>query len=191
MTVCFTHIDDMFSLALANLFESDGSCVTTDPSVPADFFIDTTNYRDPADIHPAGAGVDGEVLFESFRKNVTEPLALLEKVLPNMKGKRRICFLTTRDASINWSEARAGFGLNMAKAALHQTLTITKNGLRAEGYTFRLFDPMSGSISPERAAASAYVYFTRDRFDEGPENPSRDDENNLIVRDALGREIPW
>ncbi|MBR5680809.1 MAG: hypothetical protein IKX19_09165 [Clostridia bacterium] len=79
----------------------------------------------------------------------------------------------------------------MAKAALNQILTVSKNGLRERGFTFRLFDPMTGEIPPEKAAASAYAYFTRDRFDDGPGRLDRDDENNLVIRDALGREIPW
>ena len=188
MTIYFTHIDSVFSRALANLFESGGDTVTTDPAASADFFIDTTDYRDPDDCRALGEGVDGEAIFRAFRADVTEPLALLEKVLPNMTGKKRICFLTTRDASINQSTAVSGFGRNMAKAALHQVLTITKNGLRDKGFTFRLFDPMDGEIPPEKAAATAYGYFLRDRFEEGP---GRDDEKNLIIRDALGREIPW
>ena len=191
MTIFFTHIDSDFSRALAALFEERGDSVTTDPALPADFFIDTTDLRDPDDCRAAGDCIDAEAALRSFRANVTEPLALLEQVLPRMTGKRRICFLTTRGASVNWSAETTGYGRNMAKAALHQILTVTKNGLREEGYTFRLFDPMTGEIPPEKAAASAYVYFTRGRFDDGPDNPSRDDENSLVIRDALGREIPW
>ena len=191
MTVYFTHIDSGFARALARLFEANGDSVTTDPARAVDFFIDTTELRDPEDCRAVGEGIDAEAAVRSFHANVSEPLALLEKVFPNMTGKKRICFLTTGDASVNRSGAVSGYGRNMAKAALHQILTVAKNGLRERGFTFRLLDPLTGQILPEKAAASAFVYFTRDRFDDGPGNPSRDDENNLIIRDALGREIPW
>lgn len=90
-----------------------------------------------------------------------------------------------------YSEATSGYGHHMAKAALNQILTITKNALLPKGYTFRLFDPLTNTYPAQKAAAAAYVYFTRDRFDDGPGQPSRNDEQNLIVRDALGRELPW
>ena len=191
MTIYFTKTDSPFARALAGFFVANGDTVTADPAVSADFFIDTTDCRDPDDDRAAGDGVDAEAAIRSFHVNVSEPLALLSEILPRMTGKRRICFLTTRDASVNWSMATSGYGRNMAKAALHQILTVSKNGLRKEGFTFRLFDPMTGEIPPEKAAASAYAYFTRDRFDDGPNRPDRDDENNLVIRDALGREIPW
>ncbi len=191
MTIFFTETDSPFSRALAAFFTANGDTVTSDPAVSADFFIDTTDFRDPGDNRTAGNGIDAEAVMRSFRANVSEPLALLSQVLPRMRGKRRVCFLTTRDASVNWSAAATGYGRNMAKAAIHQILTVTKNGLREKGFTFRLFDPMTGEVPPEKAAASACAYFTRDRFDDGPGRPDRDDENNLVIRDALGREIPW
>ena len=43
-----------------------------------------------------------------------------------------------------------------------------------------------------RSGASSVVYFTRDRYyDEDDHNTSRYDEWILMLRDALGREIPW
>ena len=191
MTIFFTKTSSPFPRALAGFFAAHGDTVTSDPAANADFFIDTTDFRAPGDDRAAGDGTDAEAAVRSFHENVSEPLALLSEVLPRMTGKKRICFLTTRGASVNWSTAISGYGRNMAKAALHQILTVSKNGLREEGFTFRLFDPMTGEIPPEKAAASAYVYFTRDRFRDGPGRPDRDDENNLLIRDALGREIPW
>ena len=191
MTIFLTKTDGPFARALAGSFTANGDTVTADPSVSADFFIDTTDFRDPGDDRAAGDGIDAEAAVRSFRANVSEPLALLSEVLPRMTGKKRICFLSSRDGSVNWSTATTGYGRNMAKAALHQILTVTKNGLRERGFTFRLFDPMTDKVPPEKAAASAYAYFTRDRFDDGPGRPDRDDENNLVIRDALGREVPW
>ena len=80
----------------------------------------------------------------------------------------------------------------MSRAAMHNILTITKNGLIEQGFTFRLFDPMTGEYPAEKAAAAAFVYFTRDRFrDDSSSSKFREDERNLMIRDAYGREIPW
>lgn len=189
--VYFTRIGKDFECALASLFEKEGYEVTLEPEEGIELFIDTTDDAVIGDDRAVGEGIDIEAAAEAYRKNVCEPLYKLEKVLPFMTGKKRICFVNTKSASINYSEETRGYGHYMAKAALNQILTITKNGLIEKGFTFRLFDPLGGELSPEKAAGSAFVYFTRDRFNDGPNNRFREDERNLIVRDALGREIPW
>ena len=120
------------------------------------------------------------------------PLQKLEAVIPWMVGKKRICFLNSEKSSINRSAETAGFGHNMSKASINLILCLTKNGLIKRGFTFRLFDPLTGAVDAELAARSAMGYFTRDRFFDDPtDGLDRFDEENLIVRDALGREIPW
>jgi hypothetical protein len=59
-----------------------------------------------------------------------------------------------------------------------------------KGYTFRVFDPMDKEIPPEAAAESAYNYITRRRGTEN-HDPLRDDEDNLVFRDAQGRQHSW
>lgn len=189
--VYFTHIEKDFDRALAAIFEKEGYRVVTEAEDNIDVFIDTTDTFVAADNKAVGEGIEIEAAAEAYRKNVCEPLMKLEEVLPRMTGCKRICFLNGSYASVNACEATSGYGHNMAKAALNQIMTITKNGLIEKGYTFRLFDPMDGRIEAEKAAACAYVYFTRDRFHDGPDNRFRQDERNLVVRDALGREIPW
>lgn len=189
--VFFTCLDDDFSRALAELFTKNGYNVTTELMPEIEYFIDTRDYWDPDDNRSVGDGVDMEAAARSYHENVCVPLAKLETVMPNMVGKHRICFLNSRNSSINYSTAVTGFGHNMSKAAMNQILVLSKNGLLSKGYTFRLFDPLKGELAPEKAAASAFVYFTRDRYNDGPDNLFRNDENNLVVRDALGREIPW
>ena len=150
MTIFFIQTESPFSRALAGFFTANGDTVTSDPAVSADFFIDTTDCRDPGDNCAVGDGVNAEAAVRSFRANISEPLDLLSQVLPRMTGKKRVCFLTTRDASVNWSTATTGYGQNMAKAALHQILTITKNGLREKGFTFSI----SASIMSHLVTAS-------------------------------------
>jgi len=67
---------------------------------------------------------------------------------------------------------------------------MTRNKLTPKGYTFRVFDPMEGELSPEAAAEGAYNYITRRRGTEN-HDPLRDDEDNLVFRDAQGRQHSW
>ena len=188
--VYITSQESEFAKELAALFAQKGHEVITEPADGVEYFIDVTDAAVAGDDKRVGDGLDAAAMAEAYRKNVCEPIAKLEKVLPGMVGKKRICFINSIHASVNWSQDTAGYGHNMSKAALNQILVLTKNGLIEEGFTFRLFDPMAGRVAAKAAAGSAYVYFTRDRFSDG-DNLFRMDERNLVVRDALGREIPW
>ncbi len=189
--VFFTSLQSDFAKALAEIFKENGFEITTETGVNIEYFIDTTDYTAPGDDKAVGEGISAEAGLESYIKNVCEPLNLLDSCFYYMVGKKRICFLSSKASSISLSEETRGFGHNMAKAALHNILTITKNGLIERGFTFRLFDPLTGEYPPELAAKSAYVYFTRDRYFDNDADKSREDERNLILRDAKGREIPW
>ena len=189
--VFFTDLSGEFAKALAKYFEADGFEITTEIGVNIEYFIDTTDYRPADDDRKVGEGISEEAGREAFIRNVCEPIDLLDRCLYYMVGKKRICFLSSSASSISMSGETAGFGRNMSKAALHQILTITKNGLIERGFTFRLFDPLAGEYPAEKAAASAYVYFTRDRYFDNDADKSREDERNLLLRDAKGREIPW
>lgn len=189
--VYFTRLDGEFARRLADIFTANGYTAVTEPEEGTEYFIDTTDEYIPGDDTGILDRLDQQAALMAYRKNVSEPLQKLDAVFPMLCGKKRICFLSSAASSINYSEATTGYGHNMAKAALHQIITVTKNRLVPEGYSFRLFDPMAGRMPAEKAAASAYVYFTRDRFNDGPDNPSREDERNVLLRDALGREIPW
>lgn len=189
--VFFTDLSGEFAQALAKCFEADGFEITTEIGVNIEYFIDTTDFHPAGDDKKVGEGILAEAGREAFMKNVCEPIDLLDRCFYYMVGKKRICFLSSSASSISMSQETAGFGHNMAKAALHQILTITKNGLIERGFTFRLFDPLTGEYPPEKAAASAFVYFTRDRYIDNDDDKSREDERNLLLRDAKGREIPW
>ena len=192
--VFISELDSAFAKALAALFEQNGFTVVTDPGEAVEYFIDTTETHVEGDDKKLGEGLDQDVLVKSYDELVCKPLARLEKAFHQMTGKKRICFISTKNASVNQSESQCGFGYNMAKAVMHQIMMITKNTYVKEedGYSFRLFDPMTGEYPAEKAAAAAYVYFTRDRYyDEDDHNTSRYDEWILMLRDALGREIPW
>ncbi len=190
--VYFTSLESGFARKLAALYEAEGFEITEQPGPGIEYFIDTTDAYVEGDDKKVGEGISRTAAAAAYRLNVCEPLQKLEQVIPWMTGKKRICFLNSPMASINCSTETTGFGHNMSKAAINLILVLTKNGLIRRGFTFRLFDPMTGEVAVDLAARSGYAYFTRDRFqDDFTDGLGRCDEENLIVRDALGREIPW
>ena len=157
-----------------------------------DFLLDTTDARSPVDTFTIRDGLDAAVIESVYRKNVLRSMSLLEAFLPLLdKGEsKRLFWLTSAEASINETLCTNQFGYNMSKAALHQFIQMTRNKLAPNGYTFRVFDPMESEVSPIAAAESAYNYITRRRGTEN-NDPNRDDEENLVFRDAQGRQHSW
>jgi len=161
-------------------------------TVKLDFLLDTTDVRYAKDTFTVRDGIDSVVVEQVYRQNVLASMALLEAFLPLLdqgEGKR-LFYLTSADASINETRRVDHFAYNMSKAALHQFIQMTRNKLAPKGYTFRVFDPMDGEVSPEAAAEGAYNYITRRRGTEN-HDPLRDDEDNLMFRDAQGRQHSW
>ena len=190
--VYFSALESDFARALAALFEAEGFEIVTEPVPGIEYYIDLTDVRVPGDDRSVGEGIDAKAAAEAYRKNVCEPLERLSRALPDMVGKKRICFLNDASASVNYCTETAGYGHGMARAALNMILMMTKIDLSDRGYTFRLFDPLEGRVPPEQAAKTAMGYFTRDRFiDDAWDGLGRNDELNLIIRDALGRELPY
>jgi NAD(P)-dependent dehydrogenase (short-subunit alcohol dehydrogenase family) len=157
-----------------------------------DYLFDTTDYRDPADHFTIEDGFDGTVVEAVLRENVLRPMALLERYLPLLEAGegKRLVYLSSASASINETRSVRGFGYNMSKAALHQFIQLTRNKLGPKGYTFRVFDPQAGEVPPQAAAEAAFNYITRRRGTEN-HDPRRDDEENLVIRDAMGRQHGW
>jgi len=189
----FTAIETPFARKLANLFTAEGYQVAeADTPNPIDFFIDTTDIRLPDDHFSITDGINAALIEKCFRDNVLHSMQLLEKFLPNLdagEGKR-LFYLSNTGASLNQTRDTRHYAYNMAKASLHQFLQLISNQLSTKGYTFRIFDPLNGEIAPENAAGAAFHYLTRRRGTEN-HDPRRDDENNLILRDALGRAWHW
>jgi NAD(P)-dependent dehydrogenase (short-subunit alcohol dehydrogenase family) len=157
-----------------------------------DYLLDTTDAHSPEDVFTVRDGIKSDVVEYTYRHNVLRSMALLEAFLPLLdegEGKR-LFYLTRAGASINETRDKSGFGYNMSKAALHQFIQMTRNKLAPKGYTFRVFDPMVNRIPSDAAAESAYNYITRRRGTENGD-PRRDDEDNLVFRDAEGRQHSW
>ena len=157
-----------------------------------DFLLDTTDISDPKDDFTIRGGLDAIIIEKLYRDNVIRSMTLLEAFLPLLEkgGGKRLFYITSAKASINETCSKANFAYNMSKAALHQFLQMARNKLAPNGYTFRVFDPLYDEVSSEAAAESAYNYITRRRGTEN-HNPLRDDEGNLVFRDAFGRQHSW
>jgi len=201
-TILLTALPTKFEQTLAHIFaKEDFNVLIADsanpsqipqPSQPIDIFIDTTDIRLPEDNFTLSEGIRADIIERTFRANVLHSMQLLEKYLPNLdagQGKR-LCWLSNVGASLNATRDTCGYGYNMAKTSLHQFIQTVSNKLTPRGYSFRVFDPLRGAVSPEAAAGAAFHYITRRR---GTENfdPRRDDENNLTLYDAQGRAHPW
>jgi NAD(P)-dependent dehydrogenase (short-subunit alcohol dehydrogenase family) len=164
-----------------------------------DIYIDVTNENSLSDNFNVRTGINEQVIRDLYETNVTRPMAMLEAFLPLLESSsgKRLCYLTSAAASINETRDTYGLGYKMAKAALHNFLQITRNTLAPKGYTIRAFAPcLACNCSREQevpaplSAQAALNYFTRRRGMER-DDPNRDDEGNLVFRDAWGRQHSW
>ena len=163
-----------------------------EPKKKIDIYVDVSNRRDKEDNFTIRDGLDEKVIRRVYRANVQKPIKLLEKYLPLLdKGKeKRLCFLSGADASINETRDTTGYAYKTSKAAMHNLLMITWNTLESDGYTFRVYDPLPDEVNAKAAAEASFTYFTLKRGTEN-DDPLRNDENRLVLRDALGREHCW
>ena len=154
-----------------------------------DLYINTTDYKSPGDNFSVSDNIDYDVMREVYTANVLRTISMYEGFLPLVKNGelKRYCFITSVKASVNLCADISGYAYNMSKAGLHNFLQIIKNKLAPEGFTFRVFDPLSGGIPDDLAGRSAYSYFTRRRAADA----GRDDETRLVIRDAFGRQYGW
>ena len=197
-TVLIAGNKSEFEQKLAAVFTREGYRVFNAEEInesfcePFDYWVDTTDLRDEADNFAVTTGINAAVIEGVYRKNVLHSMALLEKFLPRLDEgkKKRLFYLSSASASINETRDTTHFGYNMTKAALHQFIQLTRNKLAPKGYTFRVFDPMTGKIPPGDAAEAAFHYITRRRGTEN-HDPNRDDEENVVMRDVLGRIHGW
>ena len=184
--------DQIEGVTLLSLEMKEAAAALQKESGHIDIYIDVSDERSPSDNFTVRDGLNDKVMRELYDANVTRPMALLETFLPLLESGegKRLCFLTSAQASINETRETDGYGYKMAKAALHNFLQITRNVLAPKGFTIRAFDPSQNEVPAEAAAQAALNYFVRRRgVERGDER--RDDEGNLVFRDAYGRQHPW
>ena len=215
-TVLITNLCSAFDENLAQAFVREGFCVYAigDKAIEGvallpqdlakavemvesgagkiDYYMDTTDVRCSKDIFTVREGLNGCVIEDVYRANVLRPMAMLEAFLPLLdKGEgKRLFYMTSKGSSVNETRDTFHYGYNMSKAALHQFLQMVRNKLAPAGYTIRVYDPMHSEISPLSAAEGAVNYTIRRRGTEN-HDPKRDDETNLVFRDAEGRQHAW
>ena len=134
---------------------------------------------------------DYDAMKLAYEYNSLGPLRTIEAFLPLLEkgGGKRICAVTSVDSSNNMTRDMRDFPGHVSKAPLNMAMNQLFNGLRPEGYTFRMYgkDPTAG---PDKAGEFAVEYFTRNRSNE-PESYKHSDEKRLVLRDWMGIEIPW
>ncbi|MDR0465041.1 MAG: hypothetical protein LBG94_08015 [Treponema sp.] len=184
--------DQIDGIILLPLDFKEAAAVLLKETGNIDIYIDLSDERSELDNFNVRSGLNDGVMRELYDANVTRPMAMLEAFFPLLEAGRtkRICYLTSQDASINETRGTDGYGYRMAKAGLHNFLQITRNVLAPRGYTIRAYDPCLCDVSASAAAEAAFNYFTRARgVERGDE--LRDDEKNLVFRDAYGRQHSW
>ena len=134
---------------------------------------------------------DFEAMKRAYEYNSLGPLRAIEAFLPLLaKGEgKRICVVTSADSSNNVTRDIANFPSHVSKAPLNMAMNQLFNGMRPEGYTFRMYCKDSNA-DPSKAGEYAAEYFTRNRSNE-IESYKHSDENRLVLRDWMNIEIPW
>ena len=204
-SICDNEIDDVTQLP-SDLKEAS-DVLKKNPGL-IDIYIDTSDERSLQDNFNVRTGINDQVMRDLYDANVIRPMAMLEAFYPLLEAGsgKRICYLTSSQASINETQDTNGYGYRMAKAGLHNFLQITRNVLAPKDFTIRVFDPCFphqpeesvllnsndniSSMTAKMAAEAAFNYFTRGRGVERGDK-MRDDENNLVFRDAYGRQHAW
>ncbi|MDR2591092.1 MAG: hypothetical protein LBC71_08935 [Oscillospiraceae bacterium] len=210
MAVLITKQNTVFDKELKRIFEREGYTVfiagENEPTEYIDMYIDTSNYRSDKDTFKIRDGLDEKIIREVYEENVLNSMRLLENYLPYLeKGTgKRICFLTSHEASINETTHDHGYAYKMSKAAMHNLYPMVMNILAEDGYTIRIYDPLLSNsqntseqqksfnniVCDKLSAEGAFNYFVRKRGTEH-DDPLRNDENRIVFRDALGREHTW
>ena len=132
--------------------------------------------------------IDFDSMREAYEYNTLTPLYLINASMPLLeKGElKRICVVTTKDASNNACYDTANYYNHVSRAPLNMAVTQLFNGLRPEGYSFRYYckDTQNGNDD------WAFDYFTRGRSYE-PWDLKHSDEERIVLRDWQAREVPW
>lgn len=127
----------------------------------------------------------------AYDYNTLAPLRAVQAFLPLLKkgNGRRICVVTTAASSNNCTREIDDYPGHISRAPLNMAMNQLFNGLRPDGFTFRMYckDPGAGA---DKAGAFAAEYFTRNRSNE-PESYKHSDENRLVLRDWMNIELPW
>lgn len=178
-SVDFQQIETLETLRERVLQETDhiDLLVTHIDYKPSDLSLTITNGLDYGEIQKA---------YDINTLGVLRVVSTFYDLLKNGDMKR-IGVVGSVEGSNYTSRQKDNYAYAMSMSALHMQLSILFNRLRPEGFTFRLY-----GADGHDAEYGDYLldYFTRGRsFELG--DPRHSDENRLVMRDGLGRDIPW
>lgn len=122
-----------------------------------------------------------------FDQGVNGAHELVEAVLPFLRqGKKRLGLITSAATSTREPEETKDFAFAMTQAGLHMLWKLYFNKLRPEGFTFRVFCP-----NEDGSGLCAGQYMQMDFCYDVREEYIHSEENRIVMRDGLMREISW
>lgn len=137
-------------------------------------------------VQPLGQ-LDHQDISRVFEESVNRTHALVEAVLPLLRqGRKRLGLITSAATSIRQPGEERDFGFAMAQAGLHMLWKLYFNKLRPEGFTFRVFCPCE-----DGSGLCAGQYMQMDFCYDAREEYIHSEENRIVLRDGLLRELPW
>lgn len=157
--------------------------------VNLDFLILNVNHVPVNSKHTILDCMEYDELLETYEWNVTIPLAITARLLPQMKNssRKRICYVTTEASSVNMTKETDNYGYAISKAALNMQANLIFNKYIKEGFTFRVY--CSDPDTPNNEITGC-EYFLMNRSYEA-HAPKHSDELRLVMRNATGTELPW
>jgi len=166
-----------------------------------DLLINNAGVTSPNENNPITISQDYAEMHRVLDVNSLGPLRMVEVFLPLVAHStlKRLCFVSSEAGSIGASTRQAWFGYCMSKAALNMAVKNLFNDLRPQGFTFRLYHPgwmrsymggkknLHADLELDDAADAALAYFLSGLAGEA----LAPDENQLVLRDYLGKVYPW
>lgn len=170
-----------------NLLESEAVQATAERIAQTCGGIDLLVLGTPvcADDGVIGTGHDDAAMLDTILYSARGNLNLAEACLAHMEGgMKRIACITQRESSNAWSEGMDSLARHQALAGLNMLGKILFNKLRPQGFTFRWFCEGAGGMRAGEYLFSALCYDAEEPY-------IHSDENRLVMRDGLLREISW
>lgn len=151
---------------------------------------------------------DYEAMMDVIGRNADGAYRLVEAFLPLLRAGegKRIAVLTERSSSVSYCGQTGDFAYQMSLAMVNMMEKIYFNALRPEGFTFRNLAVdstavvstavVSTAVDSDAEGTPAGGMGVKEYLEHGlcydPDEPYiHSDENRLVMRDRLHREIPW
>jgi NAD(P)-dependent dehydrogenase (short-subunit alcohol dehydrogenase family) len=160
-----------------------------------DMLINNAGVNSPTIIRTIREPQDYGEMHRLYDVNALGPLRMVEAFLSltDRSSLKRLCFVSSEAGSITRAERTSWYSYCMSKSALNMGVKIMFNHLRADGYTFRVYQPgwmrsyMNGTkrleadMEPEESATKAIPIFLS----------QQENEDRLAMVDYEGNEWPW